>query len=92
MRGELYSGRRHLARRADTEFPGLLDVFGPGWNGEAVGWISKLIRPRPFACSRGPSGRKDDLLPHYRFCLAYENMVGDVGYISEKIAGSLVKS
>ncbi len=88
-RGELYSRRRKLARLADREFPGLLEVFGPGWSGEPVGWISKFIRPKPFACACGPSGRKDDLLPQYRFGIAFENVVGDVGYISEKIFDTL---
>lgn len=87
--GELYSRRREMARLADAEFPGLLDVFGPGWSGERTGWFDRFHATRPFACARGPSGPKDVLLPRYRFGVAFENMVGDVGYISEKIFDTL---
>lgn len=90
-RGELYSRRRRIARLADREFPGLLEIYGPGWRGEPVGWINKLARPRPFACGTGRRVvQKDELLPHYRFGVAFENMVGDVGYVSEKIFDTLL--
>jgi hypothetical protein len=91
VRGELYSRRRGLARTADREFPGVLDVFGPGWRGEPIGWVHKFARPRPFACARGPLPvKKDELLPRYRFAVAFENAVADVGYISEKVFDALL--
>lgn len=91
VQGELYSRRRQLARTADREFPGLLDVFGPGWRGEPAGWVHKLARPKPFACAKGALPvKKDELLPRYRFCVAFENAVADVGYISEKVFDALL--
>jgi hypothetical protein len=84
--GELYSRRRRLARLADREFPGLLDVYGPGWRGEPMSWVHRFIAHRPFACGKGEfKGQKFELIPRYRFVLAFENMVGNKGYISEKL-------
>jgi hypothetical protein len=85
-RGEQYSHRRKIARLADAEFPDLLDVYGHGWRGEPVSWAHKLIRHRPFACGRGAfEGEKLSLIGNYRFGLAFENIVGDRGYLSEKM-------
>lgn len=85
-RGELYSRRRRLARTADRiGFDGL-DVFGAGWRGEPSSWVHRFIRHKPFKCARGAFvGDKLDLLPPYRFALAFENLRGNVGYVSEKL-------
>jgi hypothetical protein len=89
--GELYSRRRRIARQAEKEFPGLFDIYGPGWRGEPAGWDHKLIKPRPFANGLGHHEvKKDDLLPRYRYYLAFENQSADVGYISEKIFDGLL--
>ncbi len=37
--GELYSARRRLARAADRMDPPILDIYGPGWNGEPLSWF-----------------------------------------------------
>jgi hypothetical protein len=85
-RGELYSRRRHIARLAESFDPELLDVFGAGWQGEAMSWAHRIIPHRRFAVGRGSfSGDKLDLLPRYRFAVAFENVRGRMGYISEKI-------
>jgi hypothetical protein len=83
--GELYSRRRHLARTADRlHFDGL-DVFGGGWRGEPASWAHRFFRHKPFQCARGAFvGDKLELLPTYRFALAFENLKGNVGYVSEK--------
>lgn len=90
VKSEMYSRRRKIARLAEKEFPGVLEIFGPGWMGDQAGWIHKVIPPRPFGCARaGYVRNKEELVPQYRFCLAYENMTGDVGYISEKMFDAL---
>ncbi len=85
-KGEQYSHRRKLARLSDREFPGLLDVYGHGWKGEPASWLHKLVRHRPFDCGRGPfEGDKLSLISNYRFGVAFENLVADRGYLSEKL-------
>jgi hypothetical protein len=84
--GELYSHRRRIARTADRmNFDGL-DVFGSGWRGEPASWVHRFIRHRPFKCGRGTfNGDKLELLPRYRFAVAFENLRANVGYVSEKL-------
>jgi hypothetical protein len=85
-KGEQYSHRRKLARLADREFPDLLDAFGHGWRGEPSSWAHKLIRHRPFACGKGTfDGDKLALIANYRCGIAFENLINDRGYLSEKI-------
>lgn len=86
-KGELYSRRRHLARTADAEFPGMLDVFGPGWSGDAWAWSQRYFGNKPYQSARGShDGRnKIEVLSQYKFSVAFENVQADVGYISEKM-------
>jgi hypothetical protein len=84
--GELYSSRRKIARLAEKDFPGILDIYGSGWSGERVSWAHRFLRPHAFSnvvASRNEC--KIDILRNYRFCIAFENIQGDFGYISEKI-------
>jgi hypothetical protein len=83
--GEQYSHRRSLARQADERFPGLLDVYGAGWAGEPMSWVHRFIGHRSFASAKVSSEGKAEILRRYRFAIAFENLVEDVGYISEKI-------
>ncbi len=87
--GELYSRRRRIARLAEVEFPGLLDVFGTGWRGEPMSWIHRVFANRTFANARGEVPDKFAVMAQYRFCLTFENMTGDLGYISEKLFDAL---
>jgi hypothetical protein len=88
--GQLYSRRRHLALVAERIDPNLLDIYGPGWRGERIGWFHKIVPHRRYACAKGPtSGWKFDYLRRYRFTIAFENIRSNVGYISEKIFDSL---
>lgn len=82
----LYQRRRKVARLAGKYFPNLLDIYGYGWQGEATSWIHKLIPNKPFIGALGRTAfSKLETLSRYRFCLAFENIFGDYGYISEKI-------
>lgn len=88
--GELYSRRQKLARLAEIKFPDSLDIYGYGWQGEPISWVHKFIDQRHYACAKGKHvGSKFDILPRYRFSLAFENVQADVGYISEKIFDAL---
>lgn len=85
LTGELYSARRKLLRDAEAYMPEFIDIYGPGWQGEKISWFTGYPN-RPYICSRGKSDLpKCSLLSNYRFALAYENIIGDYGYISEKI-------
>lgn len=85
-RGLFYQGRRDIARAAE-QFPGeLLDVYGSNWNGRNSGWYYRFFPDAPYNAARGTfNADKLTLLSQYRFVIAYENFVSDVGYISEKI-------
>lgn len=89
-RGELYTRRRRIAHLADQIAPTVFDVWGGGWTGEPISWVHPLIRSNLRRVGRGPfNGDKLELLPRYRFALAYENIRGNVGYISEKLLDPL---
>jgi hypothetical protein len=87
--GEQYSHRRNLARLADRRFPGLLDIYGTGWAGEPMSWAHRFIDHRRFASAKASNEGKAEILPGYRFAVSFENMVGDVGYVSEKILDAI---
>jgi hypothetical protein len=73
-----YINRLSVASSFVGILPGELDIYGPKWDG--VG--NAAIR----AAWRGPwLGSKLELLGRYKFNIAYENCLNDVGYISEKI-------
>lgn len=83
---DLYQRRRSIARLAEQSCPDVLDIYGAGWQGEANSWIHKIFPTKPFKCALGKTTlSKLETLSQYRFCLAFENMVGNYGYISEKI-------
>ena len=86
QKSELYKRRRKIARLAENKFPNLLDIYGHGWQGQSVSWLHKIVPPRPFKNACGwTSLSKLETLSKYRFCLAFENIAGNYGYISEKI-------
>lgn len=83
---DLYHRRRRIARLAERYYPDILTIYGSGWQGEPTSWIHKIIPSKPFSCAVGQTTiPKLKTLSEYRFCLAFENMVGSYGYISEKI-------
>mgnify|MGYP000964682311 CR=1 FL=1 len=75
---ELYSRRLESIRFFEQNYTEDFDLFGSGWEkGDSNG--------DGFICYRGEVANKWDVLPNYRFCLAYENISSQNGYISEKI-------
>lgn len=72
---ELYSARKKTIFYFDKYYPADFDLYGRGWESYAG----------RLKCLRGEIQRKKDILPNYKFCLAYENMQGERGYITEKI-------
>jgi len=91
--------RRRLIDWFDRAHPGELDLFGPDWDLYKFAgprWVRKLnrrkiLRPlrRALAatprCYRGTVVSKLDTLRGYRFCIAFENIGGVPGYITEKL-------
>jgi hypothetical protein len=88
--GELYGWRRALAWKAAEGYPGALEVYGRGWNGERISWCP-LINRRPFP-NRISGGVSDkfELISNFKFTIAAENYRGNKGYISEKIFDPLI--
>ncbi|OGH88686.1 MAG: hypothetical protein A3J93_01150 [Candidatus Magasanikbacteria bacterium RIFOXYC2_FULL_42_28] len=76
---ELYSERRETIEYFDKNFPNDFDLFGVGWNKDARDYDHE------FACYRGPVKSKMAIMPKYKFALAYENLRGESGYVTEKI-------
>ncbi|MDJ0688932.1 MAG: glycosyltransferase family 10 [Xenococcaceae cyanobacterium MO_188.B32] len=86
QKSDLCKRRRKIARLAENRFPHLLNIYGKGWQGESISWLHKIIPPRPFNNAFGRTSlSKLETLSKYRFCLAFENIFGNYGYISEKI-------
>ncbi len=79
---ELYSSRLEAIRYFEEHYPDDFDLVGSGWGkGDSVG--------RPFKSYRGEAANKWDVLPKYKFCLAYENIYSENGYVSEKVFDAL---
>jgi len=97
--GELYSARVQIIRWYERHAPADFGLFGAGWDrGEPR--LSGLARKvadrlgarwtRPYPLSQGPVTSKLAILSRYRFCLAFENVEGYPGYITEKIFDPMV--
>jgi len=83
---ELYSARRATIQHFERYRPHDFDLFGIGWD-RPVGVAQKIIpmlHPT-YTSYRGTVQNKWDVLPYYRFALCYENIQGELGYVSEKI-------
>lgn len=67
----LYGERRKWVAFSINLDEGEFDLFGSGWEG--------------FSSWRGMVSSKWETLKNYRFCICYENMKDQKGYITEKI-------
>jgi hypothetical protein len=95
----LHQRRVAIARAFEEHAPQLFALYGRGWGQPAVragigGRIMKRLRewrsrwrapPPAFASWRGPVHDKAEVLCRARFSIAYENVRGSPGYITEKI-------
>ena len=74
--GELYSARLELAQAIAREGH-VMDIYGTGWDQSR----------NPFVIDhyRGVIGDKTPIIKQYKYAIAYENCVGEDGYITEKI-------
>jgi hypothetical protein len=75
---ELYSERIRAIRWFEEHHPDRFDLYGIGWPAEH------------FPSYRGPVPHKAEVLPAYRFAIAYENIAGIPGYVTEKIFDSFI--
>lgn len=95
----LYGKRLEAIRWFERHEPQRFALYGKGWQlpatapgvrGRLVKQIRKLgakLRPRstPFPSYRGPVHRKEEVLQRARFSIAFENVRGGPGYITEKL-------
>lgn len=83
---ELYSARLKTSAYFDANYPNDFDLFGARWQIPVTRWQKYFPRLVPrFACYRGTANDKIATLSRYKFSLAYENMSGTEGYVTEKI-------
>jgi hypothetical protein len=75
---QLYTARQQIIRYFEKELPQEFDLYG-------VGWERPLPGDHPYPSFRGRVANKWDVIPKYRFCICYENLRDEPGYISEKI-------
>lgn len=74
----LYPERFRAVKWFDRHAPGVLDLFGPGWQGITPSWKG-TISP----------GSKREIMSDYRFSLVIENAIFP-GYITEKIFDAFI--
>jgi len=89
-KGDLYRWRRNFARLCAQKAPGLLEIYGPGWDGARISWNPLLNRSPYSNCVSNGTNRKLDIISNYRFTISVENFQGNKDYISEKIFESMM--
>ncbi|MSU55023.1 MAG: hypothetical protein EXS46_00610 [Candidatus Taylorbacteria bacterium] len=87
---ELYSARARTSAYFSSHYPKDFDLYGALWHTPRT----RLQKYFPwlvpkFACYRGPAENKISTMSKYKFALAYENMSGAKGYVTEKIFDAL---
>ena len=100
FKNELYSERKKIIRWFEKNFPQDFDLYGYGWDSyrfdEIKPWrrlnkvpiFPKLIYKIPgirHPSYRGSICSKSEVLRKYKFSIAFENVKGELGYITEKI-------
>jgi hypothetical protein len=83
---ELYTERLKTIAYFDRHFPDDFSLYGVGWNRPKTA-LEKMV---PFAAKRyktykGEIRSKAAILNEYRFCLCYENIRDEPGWITEKM-------
>ena len=72
----LYAERRKVIQFFQAKLSEDFDLYGPDWHG--------------YASWRGSVKSKWETLKNYKFCICYENMGNQLGFITEKIFDCLV--
>jgi alpha(1,3/1,4) fucosyltransferase len=99
---ELTSERLRLIRWFDRNHPEEFDLYGKDWDLYTFSgpprYLKRLNRYRCIrklfaqlpSCYRGMAESKSETLSKYRFCIAYENVSGVNGYITEKLFDAFI--
>jgi len=98
-KNELYNERYNLAKWFQDNQPNDFDLYGRGWNEFVFSnvFIKKMIKKIKILKKlfflkhfiyRGTVTSKISVMTNYRFSIAYENVFGYNGYITEKIFDS----
>ncbi|WP_411875735.1 glycosyltransferase family 10 domain-containing protein [Vulcanococcus limneticus] len=78
--------RRHWARELASIIPEEFRVFGGQWAGEPYAPFHRVIKPKANPCAMGYCKASSiSVIRGFRFFFATENLIGDPGYVTEKI-------
>jgi len=80
---ELYSERLRTIRYFENSQPNEFDLYGQNWNTRIKGKFFYKIKY--FKSYKGIVKNKWEVIPKYKFGIAYENIKNCSGYITEKI-------
>jgi hypothetical protein len=97
---ELYSERKQLIRWFEKNHPEAFHLYGFGW-GEfrfvglkifralnRIPWFSRIMYrlfAKKYTSYKGVVESKSIVMKNYKFAIAYENVKGELGYITEKL-------
>jgi len=94
---ELYHERLKCIKWYEKNAPDQFDLYGTNWkivkfpnetfSGKLLNKINRRYKLLKYSLSvyKGTVERKSDVLPLYKFCLCFENVANQRGYITEKI-------
>jgi len=94
---ELYKERLGCIKWYEKNEPGKLDLYGFNWSivkfnkegfyGKLMNRINERLKlfKYNFSVYKGKVERKTDVLSQYKFCICFENVANQRGYITEKI-------
>lgn len=100
FKNELYSERKKLIRWFEKNFINEFDLYGYGWDQyrfsgpkflrilNRLPLVPRVINMIPgirYPSYKGTVSNKIDVMRGYRFAIAYENVMDEMGYITEKI-------
>ena len=82
---ELYGERRKLIKYFEFTQKDNFDLYGIGWNKKN----GKILFSKNYSSYKGEISNKGSVLSQYKFCICFENIYGENGYITEKILDCL---
>ena len=78
--------RRQFASHLARLIPGEFQVFGGQWNGKPYSFHHRIIKPKGNPCAMGHSFCNPiSIIKGFYFFFATENIIGDCGYLTEKL-------